>query len=549
MLASFRLAVPIHQRSFAWTEEQVSELWEDLSRARYDDPDGYFIGPIVIGETTSAGERIIVIDGQQRLATISLLFAAVISFFRKMGDDDRARIIDSRYLAERDIVSLEREPKLVLGSEDDEFFRQLIEAAVSGGELPSPEVRKPSQELIRGAYDFLVGRVVHICEEAGGNWREELLAFRDFVDASVEVIVVRVGTDQNAYLIFETLNDRGLRLTTSDLLKNHLFGQAGNRLDLVRRRWTEMTSALAGIGEDDPTPEFLRHFWISTRGMVREKALYRTISRDIRTPAAAAKLASGLASSAERYGSLANPAHPQWRTTQVRRALTVFQMFRVTTPRPLLLAAIEELAEKTFEAALVAISGWSIRLAISGGLGSGTVEEAYGEAARRVRKGEIGSVAKLKTYLKSTLPSDEEFEAAFSTKGMRNRRQARFLLAELEKQARRQLGRSEELEANLDESQVNLEHVMPHNLEGAAWNHVRADDHPLYVDRLGNMALMLRGENLEAGSHGFKKKKSFYAMSELVLTAEIAELKEWSPDTISERQRRLAKLAVLAWPL
>ncbi len=549
VLRTTLLRVPVHQRSFAWTTDEVAQLWEDVTRAQLDDPDGYFIGPIVLAESQDPSDhRSAVIDGQQRLATTSLLFAALAATFHSKGDQPRAELLEV-YFGERDFTTLEREPRLCLGETDDVYFRALIEAATSGNDVPEPDPRRPSQGLLRSAYMLLLERISAVSDAAGQNWPASLIALRDFMDSSVEVIRVDVGTHQNAYLIFETLNDRGLQLTTSDLLKNHLLGQADNRLDEVRRAWIEMSSALAAVEPDDSVPQFLRHYWISSRGMVRDKALYKTISSEVRTPGAAIELANQLAQSAERYSSLTSPSHPSWRNTVVRRSLETLQLFRVVTPRPLLLAALEHLGSHEFHDVVEAVSRWSVRLAMVGGLGSGAVEEAYGQAARKVRAGELGSVSDLRAELSTVLPGDEAFEAAFATKALRNRRQARFLLASLERAARRDAGRTDELTANLDESRVNLEHIMPRNPTQGTWDHIREDDRLLYLERIGNFALMLVEENAAAGAGSFEDKKAAYVDSELILTAELGAAQQWSTEEISQRQQRMSALAVQCWPL
>lgn len=204
----------------------------------------------------------------------------------------------------------------------------------------------------------------------------------DYLRDSVEVITVIVGSDQNAFLIFETLNDRGLRLTTTDLLKNHLFSQAGDRLDFVRKAWAEMTAGLESVGGDDITATFLRHYWISNREMVRERALFATISTEVRSTSAAVELADGLGQSSEGYAALLSPSHSRWHRTAVRDDLFWLRVFRVATPRPLLLAALEKLPPNDFARFIAAVTKWSFRLAITGG---SRLAALAGPSSRRVR--------------------------------------------------------------------------------------------------------------------------------------------------------------------
>ncbi|MPZ53559.1 MAG: DUF262 domain-containing protein, partial [Acidimicrobiia bacterium] len=377
ILRTHRLGVPIHQRSFAWEEEEVRELWEDLERGRRD-AGGYFVGPVVLSRADSSDNRLWIVDGQQRLATVSLLLAGLVAVLLEHGDVERSQMLSKEYLHEVDVRTLDTEPTLVLGESDDQYFRRLMEAAINNGDLPEPDPRRQSHILLKGAYEYLKGRLATESRPGDPGWVERLLDIKEFVDTSLEVILVNVDTDQNAYLIFETLNDRGMRLTPGDLLKNHLFGTAGSRLTEVHARWADMMSQLDGSSDAEIIPEFLRHYWIATVGMVRSRALFRTISKEVTTPLAAVELAEGLAGAATTYAGLNSPLDAVWRghETRTKSALTILQMFRVRTPRSFLLAAAMELTPNAFAGFVEAVKNWSVRMAIAGGLGSGSVEEA-----------------------------------------------------------------------------------------------------------------------------------------------------------------------------
>ena len=222
------------------------------------------------------------IDGQQRLACVALLFAAMANHLLRSGDGQRSGLISDKYLRSQNITTLENDPKLQLGEYDNEFFRSLMESAILDEALPSPNVRVESQVLLKDAYEYFLEQIRLAFNFEMAGWKSRLLELKDFLHESVESIAVLVGEDQNAYLIFETLNDRGLRLSASDLLKNYLFSQAGDRLNEVRLHWANMMNTLADIPGDDAAPTFLRHYWISTRGPVRQRELYRTITGNLR---------------------------------------------------------------------------------------------------------------------------------------------------------------------------------------------------------------------------------------------------------------------------
>ncbi|MPZ52508.1 MAG: DUF1524 domain-containing protein, partial [Acidimicrobiia bacterium] len=172
-----------------------------------------------------------------------------------------------------------------------------------------------------------------------------------------------------------------------------------------------------------------------------------------------------------------------------------------------------------------------------------------GEGARAIRAGSIGSVDDLRKLMEEVLPGDRVFRAAFASKVVRNSKQARYYLRTLEKVARQREGLTDELGANLDENEVNLEHIMPLSPDKEAWGHLSADDHTVFARRLGNMALMLEKENTGAKNASFEEKKKFYVASELITTRELAYIDGWGIEEISNRQDEMADLALEAWPL
>jgi uncharacterized protein with ParB-like and HNH nuclease domain len=119
--------VPEHQRSYAWEDAEVTDLWRDVRLAMDEEPEGYFLGQVVLGASSEQSQRSTVIDGQQRLATVSLLYAAMAAVFRARdtdgGDIERAAELDRDFLASKDKETLERTSYLQLGPNDTSTSR------------------------------------------------------------------------------------------------------------------------------------------------------------------------------------------------------------------------------------------------------------------------------------------------------------------------------------------------------------------------------------------------------------------------------------------
>ena len=208
-----KLSVPLYQRSYAWEESHVTDLYDDLFTSIRNSEDEYFIGSVVI----SAGkDRDEVVDGQQRIATISILLSAIRDYFIESGDIDRATDLQSGYLSSRDRRTQEVIPNLRLNNSDNNFFYNKIILQPVSNDEPS----RASHDRILAAYKIAKDKIKSYASTVN-NPTESLLDLCDFIDEHLKIILVKVPNHANAFTIFETLNDRGLTLAISDLLKNY----------------------------------------------------------------------------------------------------------------------------------------------------------------------------------------------------------------------------------------------------------------------------------------------------------------------------------------
>src|SRR6266571_2328933 len=214
MLADSNWKVPKYQRAYKWEKKQVTELFEDIDNAIQDGQTEYFVGSIVVRRI--ADETPEIVDGQQRLATVSILIAAIRDYFILNQDDDEgAEIIQSKYLFTKDLGTRTVLAKLHLSAIDHEFFRKRIlepPSEVRNSLAPTHE----SHERLIEAQVIAREHVLRIVENVKDPQRKLNDRLR-FVDEGTKVILVQVPDDQNAFTIFETLNDRGLTLAITDL--------------------------------------------------------------------------------------------------------------------------------------------------------------------------------------------------------------------------------------------------------------------------------------------------------------------------------------------
>lgn len=547
-LAHRILRVPLNQRSYAWTSDEIQTLLNDLYRA-FDDGDPiYFLGTIVL--TRGGNKRWEVADGQQRLATTSILIAAVRDYLLELDDGDGAKKYQSTYLLDYDVRKKDSTPKLYLNFEDHDFFVSQI--------LKPPHERKPFEGQCFVSHERLAEAAklaaVHVRKITAALPEQEralrLYDWIDFLSDNAKIILIMVsGKVGNAFKMFETLNARGMEASKTDILKNYLFDHAKERLADVHPRWISMLTTIEGVGEDDLLMRFIRHFWVSQYGPTTERELGTAVEKVIRTERQAVDLIGQLASNAADYVALLSPRdHPRWNdlSRSGRDALfTISRELGGEQIRPLMLAVARQFPPAEAEKAFTAMVSWSVRFLIAGGGGGGVLDRSYGLRARDVTRGEIQTARQLREKMADVVPGDTAFARAFATASVRKTNLARYYLRALETYMSGE--KQPQLLPNDDISAVNLEHILPVN-PGEGWD-IPEEVAAAYYRRIGNMVLLNARKNVELGNKPFSDKRKTFKSSPFVLTSDVATGKKWGPKEIEARQTALAELAPAVWPI
>ncbi|MDK9592263.1 DUF262 domain-containing protein [Propionibacterium freudenreichii] len=540
VLADSKLEIPDYQRSFSWSDDEVRELWDDVLKAIRDNVPDYFLGSMV---TTAGAERDQVIDGQQRLATVSILFSAMRDIL-KSRSDERAEDIERDYLGRKNIRTREWQPKLKLNSDDNAIFQLIIEGRFS--EAKRQATRDSHKALVK-AYEILHEKMEQaIADLPATSWQAPLVELHEYLLSSANIIRVSVPSESRAFVIFETLNDRGLNLSTADLLKGHLFGTAGGRVEECKYSWAQ---AMAPFSGDDrsSTDQFLRHYWSSREGVSRVKALFSQMRDSVSTSEEAVALASELGKAAPLWASMFERDAAFWENypDSAKESLEVLGALKVEQCRPLLLAVMQKFPKQEIEKVLELLISWSIRWFVVGGSGAGVTERLYAEAAKAVSLGEVTTASEVSARFIERVPSDQEFEKQFAVMSVRRGWLARYYLHQIEKYRR---GEDQpEFISNSDVTEVNLEHVLARNAARSDWPAFSDDEFTDMKLLIGNQCLLRQRVNEGLGNGPFASKKGPLSQSGYLLTQEIAQCADWTPDKIWARQERLAVDAVKIW--
>ncbi len=545
ILRGYRLKVPPNQRDYSWTEKEVTTLFTDLAKAIANErTQDYFLGTIVT--IPRAHDVLEVADGQQRLATAAILLAEMRNYLQP-SEKIIAESIQSDFLTDIDRDKRERVAKLTLNLDDNEFFCQMLKAD-SEEKKPDPG-NCSSHRRLRDAFDLAKKQVTKIV--AGFDKRDHgdiLNRWIGFLENGAQVILLKVPTVANAYKMFETLNDRGLRTSQADLVKNYLFGQAEDRLAEVQQKWARMKSSLETLDEDDITVTFLRQAMIAIRGHLRESEVFERVQERIKGPQSAAQFLTQLDNMAGIYVAIFNPEHERWNPypDSIRRAIQALNLLNIKGVRPLMLAVASQFQHKEAAESFRMFISWSVRFIITATTSRGSIDEALGGVANSVFLGDVTTAAGIRKNVAEIVPNDEEFRKAFEVATVSKAQLARYYLRSLEMAAKGEA--TPWFIPNDDRQAINLEHVLPEN-PAKNWPLFDPEAAKVYRKRIGNMALLIAKANGDLGNAVFAEKTAVYKASPYELTRQIATLKEWGPTQVSERQRVLADLALKAWPL
>lgn len=545
--------IPPFQRDYSWTEEEWEDLWSDIvSTLSPEGESAHYMGYLVL---QSQDDKVFdVIDGQQRLTTLSLIVLATLKNLQRLitaGKDpertqQRLEQLRQTYVGYLDPVTLVPRAKLTLNRNNDNYYQTYLIPLID--RLPQRGFRA-SEHNLRKAFTWFDKRLADYARKSGELDEGRLLAqFVDQMSDKLFFTVITVTDELNAYRVFETLNARGVRLSATDLLKNYLFSvlhrhpEHEHELKNLEDRWEAMVGRLGS----ESFPDFLRVHWNSRHSFVRQAELFKTIRGKVISREQVFALLRDMDEDIDTYLGLAQPESSSW-SRAGKDASGQLRMFSVRQPFPLLLAARRQFSEADFDTLLRACVVLSFRYNVIGSQPPSEQERVYNQVAQRLSREEFSNVAEILGALASIYLADEPFRAAFADKIIRttqsrNRRLVRYLLCQIERHTN---GNGQEYD--FDSDAFNLEHVLPQNPQ-AGWDAFNDEEAEAMVYRLGNMTLSETGLNRDLGNGDYENKRQGYRESSFSLTKKIAEENaEWTPERVAARQNWMAKQATAIW--
>ena len=540
--------VPMFQRDYSWGPDEWDDLWQDIVGLFGEDPEpAHYMGYLVL--QSADNREFDIIDGQQRMTTLSLLMLAAISHLNDLaapGDQHdpqyrRGQQLRGNYIGYLDPVSLVPRSKLILNRHNDSFYQNYL---VPLEKLPQRGLNA-SEHLLRRAFLWFKQRISY----QSGNDGQSVARFVDSAVDKLFFTVITVTDELNAFKVFETLNARGVRLSVTDLLKNYLFsvvshsGAHQSEIKTLEDRW----EGIVGLLGSESFPEFLRVFWNSRNRRARKADLFKVIRDEIRDRAKAFELIRDMDRHARVYAALRDPQDASWSEDE-RHSLAQLQMFNVRQPMALLLTAFDRFGEnkrRGFARLLRAIAVVSFRYNVICSRQSNEQEVVYNNIAVELSSRRINDVAAAIARLRPVYPDDQEFRAAFTDKSLRttssrNNKVVRFILFRLEAQLSEQ-------SLEFESAKYGIEHILPEN-PGDGWDQFDDQQQEASTYRLGNLTILATADNRDLGNTEFANKLEGYRKSNLAITRKVSEEYDaWTEEKIRSRQEWMAKQATGIW--
>jgi uncharacterized protein with ParB-like and HNH nuclease domain len=537
-----RYEIPKFQRDYTWGLENWDDLWSDLKNVLSEEDNEHYMGYLVL--QTSNNKDFLIIDGQQRLTTISLIILATLKALQQLADSNidkennlkRKESLLNSYIGYVDPVTLISNNKMKLNKSSDDYYRQYI---VLLKDLPLRNTNT-SEKQMRECFNWYFDRISKDYKTG-----EDLASFVDKIVDKLFFTVIEVTDQLNAFKVFETLNARGVQLSSADLLKNYLFSivDDSNPSKIEMNELEKLWSNIVGKLGERKFEDYLRYYWNSTHKSIGKKNLFKAIKTSLKTKDEVFTLVRQLNDTADIYLAIQEPEDILWREyPEIRKHLKELKLFQIKQTYSLFLSGYTNLAINQFEKLVKICSIISFRYNIIGGLNPNEQEVVYNKIALDMLENKTFKIQDFS----SIYVIDSSFENDFSTKTFknttRNHKVVKYILTKIEKY---QYHNDIDPESDL----FTVEHILPESAN-IDWGNFSDEEINRSIYRIGNLTLLEKKLNSEASILEYESKKNIYERSQSKLTQSIPiNYNQWNEDKVSSRQRELAKHAKAIWKI
>ncbi len=555
------------QRRYKWGKREIHQLWQDIRKASALSQESYFLGSIIL---QSEGDRFYIIDGQQRIVSLSLLIAVLRDACLRFASEPAALDPEGlRYRADKLqelIVQLDNggHPTgpltLTLQDSDQLFYEQLVRQAGSTNHVNSGQSNL--NRLSSAVNEFKMLLYKHI-EEQDSVQESSLTQIYDYIKDSTLLLPITVNSEPQAYMVFDTTNTRGLPLSPSEALKARLFvAVRDNHLQAqnLSMKWDAASRALELAEQpDDAMDQYLVAVWSSKYGhTARKKLADAVIEKLMNEEETQESIADDIGKYVTAYLAVTDPRGAD----VVEENLRDLSRLRLTQATGFLTMAKEHAPTQFAKAVSLTLTLY-VRNLLIGGRQPHDYQDKWPEWAKQARNGQIEIAFE---SIRDNMIDDDEFREGFAVRTVGKLEIARHLF--------RRLDPIHNEDSGVILSMVDREHIMPVSVVTALledktmtvnikqWIVDLGFEVPeskeskqtlgrildAYLNRIGNQAFFESGWNRSLSNHTFHNKKPAYATQGLKLTESLLEYDCWNIESIESRQRNLAERAVRVWP-
>jgi len=530
--------IPIYQRTYSWDISQCRQLWNDIVKAGNDDSlEGHFIGSIVYIQhgsfQVSSVPELLVIDGQQRLTTISLLLLALSEAIKKEGSIGQ---INYKKIMNYYLVNNEEDNdfylKLLLTKIDKETWKSIL----LGKEIPSEGSRR-----VIDNYKFFKDQIV----------KTDLEKLYKGI-AKLTIIDVALDKDRdNPQLIFESLNSTGLDLSQADLIRNYVLMQLDpkSQIELYTDYWFPMEKNFGHAEYSELFDRFMRDYLTLKTGKIPN---IKNVYSAFKAYAKESVSVTDLVEDVYRYSKyFVNIALSKEEDKLIAGVLDNINTLKVDVSYPFLLEVYddyvnEKLSKEEFISILELVESYILRRAVCG-IPTNSLNKTFANLSKEIDKGSYVESFRAKMLLKDSykrFPTDSEFRQELRVKDIYNTRIRNYLLDKLENYGRKE---------RVDIGSYTIEHIMPQNENlsiewkkdlGENWQEVQLR----YLHTIGN--LTLTGYNSELSDKPFIVKRNMeggFSDSPIRINRGLAKLNVWNEEAILNRAKEITDLAIKIW--
>ncbi|WQY04511.1 DUF262 and DUF1524 domain-containing protein [Helicobacter pylori] len=533
-----QFVIPIYQRLYSWGKEQCEQLWDDIIKIGGNDKmNGHFIGSILYARVDDThSSPLLIIDGQQRLTTITLLFIALrnhLSDEVKILEKFSRKEIENRYLINSDKDG-DKKFRLILSESDKDTLLFLIDK----------NKRKPSEPSVKIMENFKLFE-----KWISENTDKLETIFKGLEKLMIVYIALDKGKD-DPQLIFESMNSKGMELTQTDLIRNYIVmeTEVEKQESFYNQYWRAMEEEFKQSKREDPFNKFVRHYLtIKTGKIPNEKRVYKAF-KDYQQKEGIE--IEDLLKDLQKYcGHFCQIAFKKEADKDLNKALSFLVDLEMDVVYPLLLELYSDykdgiLSKQDFIPIIYLTESYICRRAVCG-LGTNSLNKVFPFVTKKINKDQyLESIKVHFGYLteKQRFPNNDEFKKLFITIDFYNFQKKEYFFERLEN-----FERKERVYAH----EYTTEHIMPQTLT-EEWERDLGENfeaiHEKYLHTIGN--LTLTGYNSEYSNKPFKEKRDMengFKQSSLKLNQSLKDLEVFGEKEIEKRANDLADWALKIW--